>query len=66
MMLRIRMYSLGHNYQALPNINFDQQQINVKQILATYFMDDAIWDNTNPCNVSLDDINGIEALTNID
>ena len=29
-------------------------------------MDDAIWDNTNPCNVSLDDMSGTEVLVNID
>ena len=28
-------------------------------------MDDAIWDNTNPCDVSLDNMNCTEALANI-
>ena len=28
-------------------------------------MDDVIWDNTNSCNVSLDDMNDTEALVNI-
>ena len=38
----------------------------VKQILATHLLDDAIWDNTNPCDVSLDDMSGTEDLVNID
>ena len=29
-------------------------------------MNDVIWDNINHCNVSLDDISGIEDLVNID
>ena len=29
-------------------------------------MDDAIWDNTNPCDVSLDNMSGTEDLVNID
>ena len=29
-------------------------------------MDDAIWDNTNPCKVSLDNMSGAEALANIE
>ena len=29
-------------------------------------MDDVIWDNTNPYNVSLDNMSGTEALVNID
>ena len=28
-------------------------------------MDDAIWDNINPCDVFLDNTNGTEALPNI-
>lgn len=38
----------------------------VKQILATHLMDDDIWDNTNPCDVSLDGTSGTEDLSNID
>ena len=38
----------------------------VKQILATHLMDDDIWNNTNPCDVSLEDMSGIENLVNID
>ena len=29
-------------------------------------MDDTIWDNTNPCDVSLDNMSGTEDLANID
>ena len=29
-------------------------------------MDDDIWDNTNPCNVSLDNMSNTEDLVNID
>ena len=34
-------------------------------MLATHLMDDAVWDNTNPWDISLEDINGTEALVNI-
>ena len=37
----------------------------VKQMLATHLIDDAIWNNENPCNVSIDNTNGTEALANI-
>ena len=37
-----------------------------KQILATHLMNDAIWDNTNPCDVTYDDMSGTEDLVNID
>ena len=38
----------------------------VEQVLATHSINDAILDTTNPCEVSLDDTNGTEALANID
>ena len=38
----------------------------VKQLLAAHPNDDTIWDNTDPCNVSLDDTSGIEGLANVD
>ena len=38
----------------------------VKQILTIHLIDDAIWDNTNPCDVSRDNVNGTEVLANID
>ena len=34
-------------------------------MLATHLMDDAVWDNTNPWDISLEDINSTEALANI-
>ena len=38
----------------------------VKELLSAHLTDDAIWDNTNPCNVSLDTIDGAENAANID
>ena len=38
----------------------------VKQTVATHLMVDVVWDNTNPCDVSLDNISGTEDLVNID
>ena len=38
----------------------------VQQLLAAHPIDDAIWDNTNPCNLSLDNTNDTAALANID
>ena len=38
----------------------------VEQLLAAHPNDDAIGDNTDPCNVSLDDTSGIEDLANVD
>ena len=43
-----------------------QPTTTVKQIIATYSMNDAIWGNTNPCDISLDNISGTEDLVNID
>ena len=38
----------------------------VEQKLATHSMDDAIWDNINPCDVSLDNMSGTEDFINVD
>ena len=38
----------------------------VEQLLAAHPNDDAIWDNTDPCNVSLDNSSGTEDLANMD
>ena len=52
----------------LPSITKHQLQptTTVRRILATHLMDDAIWDNKNPCDVSLDNMSGTEDLVNID
>mmetsp|Transcript_3771 Transcript_3771/g.4076 ORF Transcript_3771/g.4076 Transcript_3771/m.4076 type:complete len:179 (+) Transcript_3771:294-830(+) len=38
----------------------------VEQLLAAHPNNDAIWDNTNPCDVYLDNTSGTEALANVD
>ena len=38
----------------------------VEELLAAHLNDDAIWDNTNPCNISLDDIDGTKSVAGID
>ena len=43
-----------------------QPATGVEQLLAAHPNDDVIWDNTDPCDVSLDDINGIEDPANMD
>ena len=38
-----------------------QPATNVKQLLAAHSNDDALWDNTDPCDESLDNISGTES-----
>ena len=38
----------------------------MEQILVAHPKDDAIWDNTNPCNIFLDDTSVTEVLANVD
>ena len=38
----------------------------VKELLVAHLTDDDIWDNTNPCEISIDNTNSIETVANID
>ena len=38
----------------------------VEQLLTAHPNDDAIWDNTDPCNASLDNTSGTKDLANVD
>ena len=37
----------------------------VKELLSAHLIDDAIWDNTNPCDISFDIVDDAEITTNI-
>ena len=58
------MYFFGSQLIYITKHHFQPTTI-VKQIVATHLINDTIWDNRNPCDVSIYDTNGTAALVNI-